>query len=1231
MRITDVEVDRFGVWDALKLNGLSEELTVFYGPNEAGKTTLMQFVRSVLYGFTPERRSRYLQSFLTGRVGGSIRVADNHERLSIARHATGSEDLGTLVVADHVNARLNERRLVDLLGGVDETTYVNVFACGLREMQELGTLSDTDAATLLYDLTLGADRVSLSAAAREVDSERSRLLSGDIRHSSIAQLIADRERLRAEIDTLGELTPRYLELCARRTQLDREVEQHGGTEHIDREIRVVEVAKAVADPWKQRVELDRHLAEYGPNDASAAELLVALDGIDAKLKERRRRRRILRNRRRKLAREAKGIAVNDALCQQAAKLDALSEQQAWMASLSAQLKKLEDEVAELELTAEATHTVWLVPPGNAATTSLPSAPGSGTIAGTIANAVGNKPGQSSQPAKPSIARPAGQAVAAPQLSDRQMSDLRVASKTLSESMRRFRSLKGDLGLSGEHGTVESRIRAVLGDRADDGLHGAVEQAGEIVSLLRRRIQLEEKLEQMVRREKDLNYESGELFEKQQLPTWMIVAFGACFIFGAALVLLYLASWMVPASVTGSLGWPIPYIGMALMAMGALGKSGMERSAAVELEQCRRQMDALAEQLQAAREERDAIDERLPEAGGPLAVRLRDAEKDLTELEALLPLQSQREAAAHLSRDYTRRKAQAKADAISARKRWKSTLQAVGWPTKVSPRQFHDYRRRYVQAKESAAALRVKREELTSRQRDYHSVADRIFQLATEVGMPAATGDAVAKLKELQSTLVEHTQRRERRTVLRRQSIEIRRKQVRYERAITAIARKREHLLLESGFANEDEARQRALRYAEAQNLQRQRATLTQQIALMLGMAATEEMVGKYLDGRDLNETHAQLVGSLASIRTSLQSKLEQRAELTQQIRALAEDRRPVEKRLELASVERRLEQQVERWRALAVAGSLLGQVQSSYERNRQPIALREATEFLNRMTGGKYVRVWTPLGEPELRVDEAGGKSLSVEVLSAGTREQLFLSLRLALVKLYAERGVKLPLVLDDVLVNFDNLRAKAAATVLRDFARQGHQLLVFTCHEHIARLFKQLKVDVRELPINGQVSGVLDEEVEEVPPPRKKREPRPVEEPVLITLPPRVELPPVPQPLSPVELRFQRIQYDAVPFVQPPPSPARIKPQRVRIDRAEHVETVELVARTPPPKPVRKSNRKLATRVDRVEWDAEEFEGELKDQIGRKVITTHSSSRPHGDEDVLEVDFSKDNGNSVS
>ena len=198
------------------------------------------------------------------------------------------------------------------------------------------------------------------------------------------------------------------------------------------------------------------------------------------------------------------------------------------------------------------------------------------------------------------------------------------------------------------------------------------------------------------------------------------------------------------------------------------------------------------------------------------------------------------------------------------------------------------------------------------------------------------------------------------------------------------------------------------------------------------------------------------------------------------------------KRFELAQVENRLSNALERWQVLTVTGRLLEWVKHDYEKNRQPETLRQASEYLTRLTEGHYRRVWTPLGENILLVDDAEGRPLAIDVLSRGAREQLFLSLRLALVALFARRGAVLPMILDDVLVNFDSHRAVAAAQVLRDFSDEGHQLLVFTCHEHIARLFKSQRVDVRRLPDNRQGGHDLPFEMES--PPRRSR-PRRVKE----------------------------------------------------------------------------------------------------------------------------------------
>ena len=187
------------------------------------------------------------------------------------------------------------------------------------------------------------------------------------------------------------------------------------------------------------------------------------------------------------------------------------------------------------------------------------------------------------------------------------------------------------------------------------------------------------------------------------------------------------------------------------------------------------------------------------------------------------------------------------------------------------------------------------------------------------------------------------------------------------------------------------------------------------------------------------------------------------------MKSLADDRQLAARQLDLATLQQRIEEAIGRWQVLAVTGQVLESIRASYETDRQPETLQEASGYFSQMTQGRYRRVWTPVGERILRVEDAEGHWLPVEVLSRGAREQLFLSLRLSLAAYFARRGAPLPLILDDVLVNFDIERAKAAAQVLRDFAAQGHQMLVFTCHEHIAKLFRGLKAPVNELPSNSE------------------------------------------------------------------------------------------------------------------------------------------------------------------
>ena len=268
--------------------------------------------------------------------------------------------------------------------------------------------------------------------------------------------------------------------------------------------------------------------------------------------------------------------------------------------------------------------------------------------------------------------------------------------------------------------------------------------------------------------------------------------------------------------------------------------------------------------------------------------------------------------------------------------------------------------------------------------------------------------------------------------------------------------------------DESEARRLAAKQERIESLTAKQEELSERIAIAIGNQCTEEAVADVLEthGDDRLEKYwDRLLARLQEAQSRLTQLHQTRGEIGQEMKTLAEDRRLSEARLQLGCVEEQISQAVSRWRVLAVTGLMLEAIRQIYETERQPETLAEASTYLVRLTEGRYQRIWTPLSEDNLRVDTKDGESLPLDVLSQGTREAVFISLRLALSAAYARRGALLPLVLDDVLVNFDVRRAEAAAAVLRDFANSGHQMLMFTCHQHIMELFRAADVGVRALP----------------------------------------------------------------------------------------------------------------------------------------------------------------------
>ena len=124
----------------------------------------------------------------------------------------------------------------------------------------------------------------------------------------------------------------------------------------------------------------------------------------------------------------------------------------------------------------------------------------------------------------------------------------------------------------------------------------------------------------------------------------------------------------------------------------------------------------------------------------------------------------------------------------------------------------------------------------------------------------------------------------------------------------------------------------------------------------------------------------------------------------------------------------------------------------------------KASDALAQLTGGRLTQVRLVRDGREAVIVDDAGRALSPGALPAAQQDQLYLALTLALVSSFDERGIDLPLVLDEPFLRQDAVGVRAMAGVLGEFARAGRQVLVFTADAEAARAFTAQGVQVHDI-----------------------------------------------------------------------------------------------------------------------------------------------------------------------
>ena len=219
-----------------------------------------------------------------------------------------------------------------------------------------------------------------------------------------------------------------------------------------------------------------------------------------------------------------------------------------------------------------------------------------------------------------------------------------------------------------------------------------------------------------------------------------------------------------------------------------------------------------------------------------------------------------------------------------------------------------------------------------------------------------------------------------------------------------------------------------------------------------------------LDGAALDLEVAQAEEAVAEVDDALSDAQRRLGQAQQEHRELLD--RPEVAELQLLAEQHAavLADQVEEYLTTVVQRDVLARELRCYEAKHVSPLLEEAGRLLERLTLGRYVALQTHIAgsDRSLRIVDAEGAPRGPETLSEGTADQVFLALRLAGIRSLQDgrraQGLPtLPVVLDDVLMTFDNTRVRAALEVMAEMSEQC-QVIVLSHQEDLGRIATALR-----------------------------------------------------------------------------------------------------------------------------------------------------------------------------
>ncbi|WP_419886333.1 AAA family ATPase [Paenibacillus sp. B-A-8] len=1066
MRIEHLQIHGFGRLHNREID-LSEGVTILYGRNEAGKSTTLQFIRSMLFGIpsrgNPTERYEPMQG---GLHGGILKARDMNGGLwTIRRHTSGGEGSGRNeklnIAVNHPNGTTQELGQAEmerlLLGGISRSMFHQLFAVSLDELQELAALQSEEMSSFLFHAGMGGGGTIMRAERRLVQ-EAEKLYKPRGKLQEAAKIVQAIEKLERQMAESRSYLPRYNGNIAAIKVMESELDQLEQQRKLTGDkLVMLRKAQDVRELWLKWSDAQLELQDLLVITTFPEDGAIRYQALEGEIRNALGAVTRYERLQSELTDELAQNPPDALLIAQGPALERLDRHRSSYENLRVERQRLEGELTalneHLQRILRGIDVSW-------------SAAELTAFAGAAAD------------------REAARRFAAAFASyDRRMEAEGAARQTLRSR------------LAAASASLQAAERALAREHAT----GAESFAQLAPRSAREVLQLWDELQQAAERWREAQLSEGP----QRAPgagsdgpsaQRMAALYRRLLWAGAALtVLLPTALWLTgapPASAVLAIG----LLGAADLALWA-GLSGARRleasppghggdvgTAAAEMLRLRGQLLSGAEPESAMPGRRSAAPGSSPDAGG-LEASMRElrrlmeawsawrqrieryaAERDAcrTELETLAGQEKL------LAEEMTR----AETAFTQTAEQYEEWLRERRLPEGLSPEGLPDIFAMVEQGnellrQENKLSLRLKQLEAECNLFEEELLA-LIYESGTdplhESGVAATSFDMDAQDGQRRSalTLLSWLELRKRawdelkKDLVRRESIQSRLQELLEElkeghRVLGELREQREHLLHEGGaISGEDFLR----RSAAVQRHSELNKSIRQWELAMFGGWEDERVAALQvvLDHHDASALQKERIAAeeLAEREEEMwNTLLEQRGKLLQ-------EREYLKERCMEDSVIQQLEEQraalrivADKYAVAALTAELIGRTRRIYEQEKQPQVLLLASDYFSKLTEGEYKRVVMTLGHKELKAEHKNAGLIDSGLLSRGTAEQLYLSIRLALAETMS-RQVSLPLLFDDLFVNFDEARLHAALSLLGELSI-SRQIVMMTCHKHVA------------------------------------------------------------------------------------------------------------------------------------------------------------------------------------